>query len=56
MMEFVIVSNPKLVQMCTQFVKSTVPVGDVGFYYIFFLFLFYLLKNFNILLSRTLGV
>ena len=30
-MEFVIVSNPKLVQVRTQFVKNIVPVGDVFF-------------------------
>ena len=48
MMEFVIVSNPKLVQVHTQFVKSIVPVEDVGFslyIYIFYFILF--IKNFK---------
>ena len=40
MMEFVIVSNPKLVQVCTQFVKSIVPVGDVGFSLYIYIYIF----------------
>ena len=46
MMEFVIVSNPKLVQVHTQFVKSIVPVGDVGFSLYIFLFFILFIKNF----------
>ena len=45
-MEFVIVSNQKLVQVHTLVVNRGVPVGEVGFSLYIFLFLFYFLNNF----------